>query len=281
MNCESARETMSAFYDQELQPDLDAAAREHLHDCPDCAQHLIQFEELSKLAADLRQPEVPAGIWPAIDSLLNAPRHGGGRSATWLRRYSRAAIAATLFLGVSITLLAYWTWHTTDEHKEMAVIFGRYLDRFDEQPQRAQEVLLMRYDGRLLAPQQAAAEAKFKPNAPDELPQGFSRSGIYVLKMPCCTCTQTIYKDDNGRVLALFEHSDEQRSWFGDRPTITAQCHGKQTCLIQMRDKLAACWKSGTRHLTVVGARDVEQVAELVAFLDAQSQLLQTARGPT
>jgi hypothetical protein len=163
----------------------------------------------------------------------------------------------------------------------MAEVFGQYLDRFQEQPEQAQEILLTRYDGQLVAPEQAQGAAKFIPIAPDTLPQGFSRNAIYVLKMPCCTCTQTIYKDGQGKVLAVFEHTDQQQNWFGDRPTITAQCHGKSTCLVQLQNELAACWKCGPRHLTVVGARDVEQVSELVAYLDAQQKSLQAARGPT
>ena len=123
----------------------------------------------------------------------------------------------------------------------------------------------LRDDIRLLG--RVLGEVNFEPNAPAELPQGFARAAIYVLKMPCCTCTQTIYKNSHGTVLALFEHTDQQRSWFGDRPTITAQCHGKATCLVQLQDELAACWKSGPRHLTLVGARDVEQVSDAVAHM--------------
>jgi hypothetical protein len=281
MNCESVRELMSAFFDQELEPDVEAAVREHLQNCPGCGEQLAQFAELSKLAADMRQPEVPAGMWSSINASLNAQRRRSvPKNAPW-RSYSQIAIAATLLLATSIALFAYWNRHPTDEHHEMAETFGQYLERFQQRPEDAQEVLLTRYQGRLVDPQQAAGEAKFNPNAPDKLPQGFVREGIYVLKMPCCTCTQTIYKDGHGNVLALFEHTDEQLTWFGDRPTITAQCHGKSTCLVQLQGELAACWKSGPRHLTIVGARDVEQVSELVAYLDAQQQSLQAARGPT
>jgi Putative zinc-finger len=281
MNCERARELMSAFYDQELEPDVEAVVREHLENCPECTQHLGQFKELSKLAADLRQPEVPAGMWSAIDASLDAQRRRPGRAGAWWPRHSRAAIAAVLLLGTSVALFSYLTRQPTDEHREMAETFNQYLDTFHKQPENAEQVLLAQYDGRLVKPEQVAELTKFDPNAPDKLPQGFSRSGIYVLKMPCCTCAQSIYKNDKGHVLALFEHADQQPSWFGDRPTITAECHGKETCLVQMHDQLAATWKCGTRYLTVVGARDVEHVVELVRFLDQKNPLLKTARrGP-
>jgi anti-sigma factor RsiW len=280
MNCEAVRDLLSAYYDRELAPDVEVAVREHLQDCPECAEQLSQFAELSKLAADMRQPEVPAGMWSSIDASLHAPPERSGTKPAW-RRLAPMATAAMLLVAASLALLAWWMRHPADEHHEMAETFGRYLDRFQQSPEKAEEVLLARYGGRLVDPQQAHAEAQFSPNAPAELPQGFSREAIYVLKMPCCTCTQTIYKDDRGHVLSLFEHTELQRSWFGDRPTITAQCHGKPTCLVQLQGQLAACWKSGPRHLTIVGAQDVEQVSELVAYLDAQQRSLQAAREPT
>ncbi len=280
MNCKSVRDLMSAYYDQELTPDVEAAVREHLEECPDCTQQLAEFAELSRLAADMRPPQVPAGMWSSINASLNAQNQGDVPIDVPRRRISRIAIAATLLVAASTALVVYWNRHHADEHHEMAEVFGQYLDRFQQRPEGAQEVLLTRYQGQLVDPQHAVDEAKFTPNAPDQLPQGFVREGIYVLKMPCCTCTQTIYKDSHGNVLALFEHTDQQRSWFGDRPTITAQCHGKPTCLVQLRDQLAACWKSGPRHLTIVGARDVEQVSAIVAYLDGRQPLPRAARRP-
>jgi len=281
MNCERVRESLSAYYDRELAPDLEAEVREHLEACPDCAGQLAGFAELSKLAADMRQPDVPPGVWSAIDSSLNERRHRGVPVTVPWRNYSRIAIAATLLLAASFALFIYWNPHPTDEHHEMTATFGQYLDQFQQQPEDAQEVLLTRYQGRLVDPLQAVREAKFNPNAPDELPQGFSRSATYVLVMPCCTCTQTIYKDGLGNTLALFEHAGQQPGWFGDRPTITAECHGKPTSFVQLQGQLAACWQCGPRHLTIVGARNVEQASELVAYLDARQRALQAARGPT
>jgi hypothetical protein len=278
MNCESVRELMSAYYDQELSPDSEADMREHLNHCPECAQQLAAFADLSKLAANMRQPQVPAGMWSSINASLDAERQGRATSNVPTRRLAQVAIAATLLVVATAAVLAYVNRHATHDHQEMTETFGRYLDRFEQRPEQAQDVLLARYQGRLVAPGRVLGEVNFEPNAPAELPQGFARSAIYVLKMPCCTCTQTIYKNSHGTVLALFEHTDQQRSWFGDRPTITAQCHGKATCLVQLQDELAACWKSGPRHLTLVGARDVEQVSELVAYLDAQRPALQAAR---
>ncbi len=276
MTCQRARELTSAFYDQELEPDTRAAVHEHLETCPECTERLAQFKELSNLAADMRQPEVPAGTWPAISASLEAQRRGIDDPQTHWRWHAPVALAAVLLVGATLALFSYLRPQPSDDHHEheMAEAFNLYLERLQGQPDDAEEVLVARYNGRRVEPAEAAVLANFEPNAPDELPGGFSRSGIYVLKMPCCTCTQSIYENRRGQMLALFEHDDQQRSWFGDRPTINAQCHDKATCLVQLKDSLAACWKCGPRHLTVVGIRDVEQVFELVAYLDRQRQTL-------
>jgi hypothetical protein len=151
----------------------------------------------------------------------------------------------------------------------MTAVFNQYLGEFHTHPEQAQEVLRSRYDGRPLG-SGSLGTGQFTPNAPQALPHGFTRLGTYVLDMPCCTCTQTIYKNAAGDVLALFEHSENQRMWFGNRPIIEATCDGQSTLVVQLHDRLAASWKCGPRHLTVIGARNIEQVAELVAFLDSQ-----------
>jgi hypothetical protein len=272
MNCEAVRELLSPSYDQELPPDAEAAVREHVERCPTCSQQLAEFAALSALAANMREPEVPAGMWASIDASLNPVRRMPALKTMFGQHSRQLATAALVLIAVSAAFFALVSRQPPDAHHEMADLFDQYLERFERQPDTAQEILLARYDGQLVTPQQAFVAVKFTPNAPETLPDGFSRSAMYVLKMPCCTCTQTIYKNDDGRVLAVFEHSEQQRSWFGARPQITGQCHGKETCLVQLQSELAACWKCGPRHVTVVGARDMEEVSALVHYLDAQQK---------
>jgi putative zinc finger protein len=273
MNCESAQELLSSLYDRELSADLDEEMRAHVERCPECVRKVAEFAQLSKLTAELREPAVPTGTWPGIESALdNKGRTRGGIFDTpRLRHRSRLAIAATLLVGASVALGSYWIWRSSEPHAVMAATFDAYLKEFHEYPEQAQQVLISRYDGRPLDLSHAAGDAEFPPNAPEELPEGFKRQEVYVLKMPCCTCTQTVYKNKSGSVMALFEHSEKQPEWFGNRPRIEANCHGKATNLVQLPHQLAATWKCGRRYLTVIGAQNVEQVADLVAFLDART----------
>lgn len=278
MNCESVRALLSAFYDRELPADRQLEVRAHVEDCPDCARRLLEFGQLSKLTTQLRNPNVPAETWPAIESALDDQKGRKVRVfAGGLPRRSRFAIAASLILVASIAFVSYWMRRTSEPHAAMAAAFDVYLKDFQESPEQAQRVLIDRYDGRPLDLTGVSSEPEFEPNAPEELPDGFARQGVYVLKMPCCTCTQTIYKNKSGAVLALFEHSEDQQVWFGDRPRIEALCHGRPTHLVQLSGQLAATWKCGRRYLTVIGAQNVEQVAELVALLDGRTSRLNGA----
>jgi hypothetical protein len=80
---------------------------------------------------------------------------------------------------------------------------------------------------------------------------------------------QAVYRRDGDR-LAVFEHVDDQPIWFGERPVIQARCHGLPTSLVQCDERLAASWRRSGRYLTIVGARNLEQIAELVAYLDSR-----------
>ena len=264
MNCENARDLLSSYFDQELDPGAASAVRAHLTTCPDCARRIAEFEELSELAADVREPSVPRGVWAAIEASLAREHERQPGKTRW-----SGALATTLLIGASLALLGYWTWRSLDQHVQMAAVFDRYLGEFQEHPRQAQEVLRTRYGGRPMD-LQAVGAGQFTPNAPRDLPNGFERVETYLLDMPCCTCTQTIYRNPAGDILALLEHREEQRMWFGNRAGIEAQCHGQMTFLVQLKDQLAASWKCGPRHLTLIGARNVEQVSELISFLDAQ-----------
>ena len=124
------------------------------------------------------------------------------------------------------------------------------------------------YEGRAVSYDEAATKVRYQPVTPERLPNGFSRKAVYLLRMPCCTCVQAIYQGTDGEKLAVFEHVDDQPVWFGTRPTIHTRCNGMPTSLVQVDDCLAASWKHQGRFVTVVGARDMEQVGQLMAFLD-------------
>lgn len=272
MDCSSARQHLSAFHDGELSPDLQAAMAEHLKRCPNCARMLAEFRELSHMAAQLPSPVGPADIWPDLENQL-ATTARGERTALFhsvIRRTRSWSGLATVALVVGAVSAAAFVWirRAEDGHQHVAVNFGRYLDEFERNPEAAQQVLLSSYEGQTVSYDEAATKVRYRPVTPENLPSGLSRKAVYLLRMPCCTCVQAVYQDADGKTLAVFEHVDDQPVWFGTRPMIQTRCNGMPTSLAQVDDRLAASWQRNGRYVTVVGARDVEQIAELVAYLD-------------
>jgi hypothetical protein len=268
MDCLAARQFLSAFHDGELAPELRAAVAEHLATCDECARRLLELRQLSEAAAKLGSPGVPADLWTKIEQRLAAQAASADRPIARRRgrRSAWGALAASVFVLASAGVA--WYWLSESEHTHVAVNFGQYLDQFDRDPAAAQQVLLTQYQGRAVNYDEAATEVRYRPATPEQLPRGLSREKMYLLRMPCCTCVQAVYRRD-GEMLAIFEHVDDQPIWFGKRPMIRTRSSGVATSLVQCDECLAASWKHNDRYLTVVGARDLEQIAELVGFLDS------------
>jgi hypothetical protein len=67
-------------------------------------------------------------------------------------------------------------------------------------------------------------------------------------------------------MFAVFEHDDSEQHMFGDRPGVECVCQGKQCKLVGLDERIAASWKLGSRHITVIGIESLEEVNELVAW---------------
>jgi hypothetical protein len=110
----------------------------------------------------------------------------------------------------------------------------------------------------------------YRPAVSEGLPEGYSLASTSVLKMPCCTCVKAVCKRQDGSTLVLFEHDDEKTEWFGERQSNMAMCGDKECCLVDLDSSIAATWKQGSRSLTAVGVRDVDEVNTLVSWLDTK-----------
>jgi hypothetical protein len=177
-----------------------------------------------------------------------------------------AALVAAL-VGVSFFLRSGHLDFQNSADRHLTQNFGDFLDQFSHEPQAAQSVLLRKYDGNIVDSSDAVRLVGYQPSALRAPPQGYSRQAAYVLKMPCCVCTETIYRRADGQLLAVFEHEKEQPSWFGDRTRIEVRCNDKPTSIVQLKGQLAVTWKQQRRYITVIGARDVEEVTRLVEHL--------------
>jgi hypothetical protein len=275
MDCTEVKELLSAYHDGELGPDDRSAVAEHLRVCHDCAGELEGFRCLSALAEGLVHPDPPQELWPRIKQQLAGEEIASTKHSTlwdwqrWARRpalhFGLAAVAAIVLIAVGLFGTTDWFGHRGDH--EFTAVFGRYLEAFQADPHDAQEILLAHYPGQAVQPAQAAQIVGYRPAIASGMPDGYSVESAYVMKMPCCTCVQCLCRRGDGTTMAIFEHDDdEMQEWFGDRPETSAVCNGAPCRLVALDGRIAASWKQGERHITVVGARDIAEVGDLVAW---------------
>ena len=276
MNCPDVQELLSAYYDGELPDDKHADVKVHLDGCSECARQLAGFEKLSALATSVATPDPPSEIWEELERQLDEepafqPVEQKRRSPLTTPRL--LTLAASLLIAVGIGWWAYQSWHAPNEHDHLAVDFDEYLELFPQDPAKAQQLLAAKYDGHPVEIEAAAEQLGYRPSVADGLPDGMTLVSTHVMKMPCCTCVGCVCERDDGSKFASFEHDDEQPVWFGDRPAVAASCCGKRCSLMQVDSDLVVGWQQGRRHITVIGARDLEEINQLVAWLDERKRV--------
>lgn len=265
MNCRQVQEQLSALHDGELSESAAAQVATHVDSCPDCSEQLRVFRELSHLSATLRTP-VATNAWDTLSAeLANASQKSDVSSRFRIPRLnSRWAVAAALLLvcGAVAIFLAFQSHHSHNP----AQAFDHFLVEFAKSPSQAEAVLSTMYEGQRVSANEAERLLKYRPAVYRGLPADYSLNSAYVMKMPCCTCFQANLASNDGGGIAVFEHDGEQNEWFGDRPSTDIICQGKPTRIVQIDAYLAATCPCGSRYLTIVGAKDVEEVERLLAF---------------
>ena len=204
--------------------------------------------------------------------------------SSWPNRFlspSSRAVAATLLIAAGLAVGMYGSRFSRagGHDAQLAADFDAFLNQFEQNPQAAEQVLLARYDGEQMDLPTATRRLGFRPAIASGLPAGYSVDSLYLLDMPCCKCSQAVCRREGGGRLAVFEHNSDQPVWFGDRPAIEARCCNKPTRIVEVdRNLLAATWRSDKRYLTIIGARDVEEITRIVRHFETTGGDLRKAR---
>lgn len=264
MHCSEAWNLLSAYHDGELAPDRSLALEAHLANCDSCRRELASFQRLSEIAVQLRTEERPKSTWRDIEGqLAGRARREGSVGTEPPRRSIRRTATMIAASAVALTLLLAWlVW---PRHDHLAADFDEFLQLLDEDVSAAQTMLVSNYDGHPTTVADAAEALKYTPVVARGTPAGFTLDAAYLLKMPCCTCMAAVFIRQDGSCLCVFEHDQEQQIWFGRRPAISVQCHGRPIRLVEVDGTVAASYADGKRHVTIIGAVSVEEVSELVA----------------
>lgn len=268
MNCLEVHELLSGYYDGELSAEATDKIDEHLAGCDRCVQDLDGFKRLTQLASGLHTLTPPDGMWDELEKRLSdAPVASRPWQASWMRTSRGSlAIAATLLVAAGLGWLGLRASHNAKHEAQVAAVFGQYLDTFPTSPADAERILHTKYEGQAVDVREAVRYVGYTPAVASGLPASYSLDRVYVWKMPCCTCVQSLCRREDGTTVAIFEHDNAQPDWFGCRETNTTDCKGQRCTLARLDSQLAATWQLGQRHITVVGARDTEEVGKLAAW---------------
>lgn len=281
MDCSEVKELLSAYVDDELAANERTAVCEHVERCADCAQEIARFRALSTLAADLPLREPPMRLWSQLERELDAePEVESATPAIldWREGIRNPVVQFGLGAAALILIAVGWFgYRELIEHSgesQFTAEFGQYLERFRRNPDLAQQFLLAKYDGISVNAEEALGKVGYRPAIAAGMPDGYTISSTYVMKMPCCLCVQSLCKRNDGSTIAIFEHDDEgTRQWFSDRPAISAVCNGTRCILVELDDGIAATWVRGKRHITVIGLRDTGEVGLLEGRLGEGQKL--------
>lgn len=272
MNCSEVRDLLSAYYDGELDDDEQAQAGEHLEGCSECRAKLGGYEKLSAMAHALPALTPPDRVWSHLERQLDAEAAEQTAVAQQekIPHISRTfGLAIALLVTAGIAWIAYQaTFPTHADDAEFVAQFDRYLDEFRRDPRAAQQMLVTRYRGQAVNAEEASRQLGYRPTVMRGLPEEYTVESTVVMKMPCCTCVQCVCKRKSGGTIAIFEHDDPEPKWFGDRPRITANCGGTDCQLVELNNEIAASWKHGRRHITVIGLQDLNEVSTLVGWFE-------------
>ena len=268
VSCVDARH-LSAYYDGELSADPRRLVAAHVERCEQCGRQLAAFDELSTMVDGLATPPAPAEMWASIERELDAANSVVRvRPATpWFRTpQSLAALAALVVIGLGLGFLATrsGTGHVRGDR------LARYLDAFQEDAEDAQRVLIANYGAQAIDLAEAKKRLGYQPIVTGRLPEEYTLESVYVFEMECCSCVQYVCRRQNTEVVTIFEHRDGNASPLGDRPFIDVLYNGRHFRLAQLGGQLVASWNTrNNRRLTVVGARDIQEIGELMACLGA------------
>jgi anti-sigma factor RsiW len=264
---------LSAAIDGELPSREQDAFAEHVDRCEACATLFRDFRELSVMAAALPMPSPDPDLWEKIEAERN-----GWRSLVSQRRgvpLPFTKVSAMRWGGIAIALALVGL--------ALVGIQGRGGPRRGLRPHFTLNDLIegplhgsaethpngaVQFDRRDTGLAEAARLVGYQPLIADGLPEEYTLVSTTVLAAPGCTCVECACSRKDGTTLAIIEHEAVGDEWFGERPVTTCQC-GETSCQVaEVGETLAATWRVGERSMTVVGARDRQELERLVAWFD-------------
>jgi len=275
MKCVEIEKLLSPFHDGELSEEVRASVDAHLDDCTDCAQTIAAMRSMSHLVAHSPVPDAPDELWTSLEEQLDSTEAMTPARLPVYRhilRLNTALVAALVLVAVGVGIRVFRGFHVHEHTMNHAAMdFERYWSAFRMGSDQGQRLLASQFETRLVDVADVEERLQYRPVVANGPPPGFQLDATYLVKMPCCTCVETVCRGENGQMLLVLEHTAEQAVCFGNRSAVSCPCGGKQTQMIQLENALAATWPVGNRSVTVIGVQDMDQLAEVVRHFDREA----------
>jgi hypothetical protein len=184
MECETVRENLGRYLDQETSAEMRNQIDSHLSDCRKCAEELAELRSIATRVSAGLAPDVPADLWNSIEQTLDRQAQAAvPRSAFQRVRQLMAMAASVLFaVGVGATALL-WTDGSAYQAQAASVDFGVLLDELPTDPGKAFRRFLVKYQAQRVSPVEAKRHAgDLDFDVPDTLPGGFQLRSVYALR---------------------------------------------------------------------------------------------------
>ncbi len=271
MNCNWVEDRLSAYIDSELAIDEIRHVEQHCSACEKCQAMVSEYQAIGTLIRQSEPRVDTEEVWERVAARLDdnsiAPISKRALPQSWV--YGLLATAASIALIWIVAKNNSSSEYGDESHKHaaLAVDFQDVVRLAKTEPKAAIAMLVLKYQGKELDPKATADYLGYEPAIFKKSPEGFARVSTHVLNMPCCKCSASICERSDGTSLIVFEHKDEQPVWFGDSPSIETQCSGKSCKIVESVGHLAVSWKNQDRQLTMIGARDIDEVNQWVASM--------------
>lgn len=281
MDCSEVRDRLSEFFDGEMPEESQMAMADHLADCESCAQELTEFHDLSQITATLDHPLPPPGLWDSLEAQLAVADGVSAESLAAAAPYRWTTgpfVPWVLALAASVVFAIGWFGYQSNltmlGNLSIATVFDQYFDTLHHDPVAAQQLLLAEYDGQPIDAENAVHFVGYHPAITAGMPEGYAHYSCNVIKLPHGDAVHCQYLRPDGSALALFEHDGERPAWFGDRPATEAIHGDTKVKVVDLDKRVAATWRQGDRHITVVGAHDANEIGQLTGWFGERASLL-------
>ncbi|MBY0586600.1 hypothetical protein K2X85_05455, partial [bacterium] len=170
---------------------------------------------------------------------------------------------------LGVTGVIWLTQQPRPTHVEGALDLRQFVADFQSNPNEAQTRLVADFQGSAVTPEEAVEVLKRRPIFLDRVPKDFQLVSLSLLKMPCCTCPQGVYRTPSGRIVCIFEHESKVGILADNCPMIDSRCCGRDVKLGEVGGVLLASWRSNESSITAVGLESMEEVIKLIGSFNS------------